>query len=152
MVRPRVRLRRDRVIRFGAWFVLLTAVMPNVLYIGHWPGVADAHTEATEREVRVAEEHSVHGWGMHAHGAANAPTAPSENTAPEPAGDEHSLHCHTGPAKCSGPQATIGSLSITEDSALLVFDAQFRELPSSDVMLTTEPEGSRILQPPRSTA
>jgi hypothetical protein len=153
MVRPRLRVRRDKMIRWGAWFVLLTAVLPNVMYVGHWPGTADAHTEAPEPPVRAVEEHSMRGgWGTHTHHAGQARPETPPDSPREPADDEHSLHCHTGPAKCSGPQATIGSLSITEDSALLAFDAQLRELPSIAQSPKAEPIGSRILQPPRFVA
>jgi hypothetical protein len=29
--------RRERLVRFGSWFVLLAALLPNDSYMGHWP-------------------------------------------------------------------------------------------------------------------
>ncbi len=50
---------RDELILRGSVFILLFAVLPNVLYVGHWsfpsgPGDQVIHTEAK------AEEHAAH--------------------------------------------------------------------------------------------
>jgi hypothetical protein len=42
--------KRRRLLRFGAWFVLLAAVLPNVAYVGHWPGSGDGHSHAESHE------------------------------------------------------------------------------------------------------
>ncbi len=48
--------RRERLIAFGAWFVLLAALLPNVTYMGHWPiGGLDVHLDSGDAAATLAE-------------------------------------------------------------------------------------------------
>jgi hypothetical protein len=73
-------------VRMGAWLVLLMAMMPNVLYVGHWPttGAADGH--------------------VHAH----APAPPAET--------EHAEHCHGDTSQCDAPSLVLVTWVIGESS------------------------------------
>lgn len=51
---------RQRLVAVGSLLILLLAVLPNVLYLGHWPipGMAsDVHQFQSEAETR---EHAIH--------------------------------------------------------------------------------------------
>jgi len=50
------KLRRDRLIRVGGLVVLLAAVLPNVLYVGHLPASGHQHIDTAAE----AEEHAEH--------------------------------------------------------------------------------------------
>jgi hypothetical protein len=63
--------------------------------------------------------------------------------------DEHDLHCHTGPSKCSGPQATVGSLNVNEDAGLPTPEGPVRLLFGVPAETAPEPPVSRLLQPPQ---
>ena len=52
------KLRRDRLIRVGGLVILLAAVMPNVLYLGHWSVAGEAHGGI--HTAAEAEEHAAH--------------------------------------------------------------------------------------------
>jgi hypothetical protein len=53
--------KRERLVRLGAWFVLLAALLPNVSYMGHWPiAGADVHLEAGVDPSSVIAEHEAH--------------------------------------------------------------------------------------------
>lgn len=102
-------------------FILLGVLLPNVVYLGHWPVGAEA---------AAAVEHE--------HGApAGAST------------DEHTLHCHSGPSKCAGGQAMTGALWIGEDARLLDLESSARPQFESPVLIAPESPVTRILQPPR---
>jgi hypothetical protein len=53
--------RRQWLVRLGAWFVLVAALLPNVSYMGHWPiAGADVHLEAGVDPSSVIAEHEAH--------------------------------------------------------------------------------------------
>ncbi len=53
--------RRERLIAFGAWFVLLAALLPNVTYMGHWPiGGLDVHFDEGSDPAAALAEHEDH--------------------------------------------------------------------------------------------
>jgi hypothetical protein len=53
--------RRERLIAFGAWFVLLAALLPNVTYLGHWPiGGLDVHFDDGADPAATLAEHEDH--------------------------------------------------------------------------------------------
>ncbi len=53
--------RRERLIAFGALFVLLAALLPNVTYMGHWPiGGLDVHFDAGVDPAAALAEHEDH--------------------------------------------------------------------------------------------
>ena len=103
-----------------AVFILLGAVVPNVLYLGH--------TDAP-----VAHSH-----------ARQLPGLPQA-----PAGEEHALHCHSGPAGCAGAQAMVGSVWAGEDHGLLAPAAETQRLPADNQITTLEAPVIRHLEPPR---
>jgi hypothetical protein len=114
---------RRNLLRLGALFVLLAAVLPNVTYVGHWnaPEASAAHTHS---------------------GESHGDQVPASS-------DDHAEHCHTGPAKCSGPHAITGSIWVGEDAGLLTLDPPLRILSRSGDIYVLEKLGSKILQPPR---
>ncbi|HUF52644.1 MAG TPA: hypothetical protein VMR52_02570 [Dehalococcoidia bacterium] len=63
--------------------------------------------------------------------------------------DEHDLHCHAGPAKCAGAQATVGSININEDSGLVTPEGTIRPTLDAPAEFAPEPPSSRLLQPPQ---
>jgi hypothetical protein len=110
--------------RLFALFVLAAAMLPNILYIGHWgPPTAAAHSHSQ------AAHHQ-----------------------PAPEADEHAQHCHTGPAKCAGPQALAGAIWVGEDAGLLGLNTTPRIIPISEELYVLDSFGSRLLQPPREAA
>lgn len=123
--------RRDNLLRAGAWLVLLLAVTPNVMYLGHGPlsvAPADAHEASS-----------------HAHPG----ESPAEDTSQA---EEHALHCHTGPSSCAGSQSLTGSLWVGEDAGLLSFDATPRVADAGYIATNTETPSHKLLQPPRHVA
>lgn len=54
-----MKARRQRLLRVGSLLVLLLAVAPNVLYIGHWPGIGDSQIDTQEE----AAGHTAHCHG-----------------------------------------------------------------------------------------
>lgn len=119
-------------VRFAALVILFGAILPQILYVGHWavPGVTGVGAQ-----VALVHTHEELGADHH-----------------EASGAEHDMHCHAGPAKCGGPQAMVASVWIGEDAGLLALDDAPRALYSETVTLTVEPLVSRILQPPQSAA
>jgi hypothetical protein len=65
--------------------------------------------------------------------------------------DEHDLHCHTGPSKCSGPQATVGSINVNEDPGLLTPEGTIRAMLDAPAVIVPDPLAGRLLQPPQAT-
>jgi hypothetical protein len=113
-------IRGKRLARAAAVFLLLGAVLPNVTYLGHI-GV-DSHSHAAE-----AARHDPSG----------------EN------GEEHTLHCHTGPARCAGAQAMVGAIWVGEDAGLLAPAAETSTAIDSLTLTSPEAPVLRILEPPR---
>lgn len=118
--------------RFAALLILFGSVLPQVLYVGHWPapGVTNVSAEAVERAHDESASADSHGEG----------------------GGAHELHCHAGPSKCGGPQAMVGAVWVGEDSGLLGLDATPRAQSRDTAMLNVEAPFSRILQPPQPIA
>jgi hypothetical protein len=154
MVLSGFKSRCGRVVRLGAWLVLLTAMLPNIAYFGHWPGTPSAteHSASAEEvaapEHRATMQHSGFAHRMHAGKWHHAPAELPDNSADTRQPDEHSLHCHTGPSSC-GPHATTGSLWIGEDSGLLTFDPSLKAVQRKTLTTEPEPLAHSILQPPR---
>jgi hypothetical protein len=82
--------KRERIVRWGAWFVLLAALLPNISYMGHWPIT------------------SADGSDEHAHGVERPAGHDSES-------DAHVAHCHAGPKSCGGGESTVGTPVIGEN-------------------------------------
>lgn len=104
----------------GSVVVLLFAVLPNVLYIGHAP--ADSHA--------------------HSH-------APPHNHASQTSAGDHTLHCHTGQAQCGGPHSLTGASWFGDPGPSVHFPHPLRAVdtvPEPSYLLDIE---HRILQPPR---
>jgi len=112
--------RRNRFARAVAVLLLLGAVLPNVTYVGHI------------------------GAESHAHAAETASHGP-----PGPSADEHTLHCHTGPARCAGAQALVGAIWVGEEAGLLAPAAETSTTLDTITLLTPEAPVLRILEPPR---
>jgi hypothetical protein len=80
----------QRVVRGGAWVVLLAAMLPNILYIGHWPtaGAAEGHTHTHPPLASSATEHAAHCHGDTSQCDAPALVlvtwVPGESSPPEP--------------------------------------------------------------------
>jgi hypothetical protein len=61
-------------VRAGCLIVLLLAIAPNVLYVGHWPGLpGEAHMHSPEE----AQAHAAHCHGPDAEGCASSPMGPA---------------------------------------------------------------------------
>jgi hypothetical protein len=117
-------VRKTHLLRFGAFLVLLTAVLPNVTYVGHW-SAPDAGA--------VAHTHVENSHGEQ----------------PDSSADDHAQHCHTSPAGCSGPSAIAGSIWVGEDAGLLNLDAAPHTERVGMDYHALNTFGSKILQPPR---
>jgi hypothetical protein len=127
----RIRIPSPGMTRFAALVILFGAILPQVLYVGHWPvpGVAQAGAPAVV-------EHT-HGEGADHHGTT---------------GGEHELHCHAGPAKCGGPQSMVASMWIGEDAGLLAFSDTPRISYTEAALPSVDPLVALILQPPQTTS
>ena len=121
--------------RFAALVILIGCILPQVTYLGHWPvpGVTSAIAESDEHE------------------AAAAPGQPAEDPEGE-GGIEHELHCHTGPSKCGGPQAMVGSVWVGEDAGLLGLDNAPHAESGAGTLSRRDPFLTPILPPPRALA
>jgi hypothetical protein len=128
----RIRIPSAGFTRFAALVILFGAIVPQALYVGHWPvpGVTSVTAEAL----------------LHAHEDAEGGHHQDEGS------PEHELHCHAGPSKCGGPQAMVASVWVGEDSGLLGLDSTPRAQSSETATLSVDPPVSRILQPPQSAA
>jgi len=113
------RLQGNVVICAASLLILLVAVLPNVLYVGHGPlSLGHDHTE------------------QDAHGGVAD-------------GGEHAEHCHVGPTRCGGSQSMVGTWWAGEDAGLLTLDGPARAIPSPSQQPAAEPLPVRLLQPPR---
>jgi hypothetical protein len=81
-------------------------------------------------------------------GPASAETA-HEDAHKTQTADEHDLHCHTGPSRCSGPQATVGSINVNEDSGLVTPEGTIQPTLDAPADMAPEPPSFRLLQPPQ---
>ncbi len=113
------RLRGAALIRTGSLIILLSAVFPNTLYIGHGPTSF-----------------------QHAHAAEQAHSTP-------PDGGEHAQHCHTGPSRCGGAQSMVGTWWAGEDAGLLSLHSPSRAVQTAEHWLLGDPLSGKKLQPPR---
>jgi hypothetical protein len=118
--------------RFAALIILFGSILPQVLYVGHWPvpSVTNAAAEIVEHTHDKGAPVDTHDEG----------------------GTEHDLHCHTGPSKCSGAQAMTGAIWVGEDSGLLGLDATPRAQSSDVTTLNVEGPFTRVLRPPQPIA
>lgn len=114
--------RGQKLLRAGAVFVLLAAVMPNVLYIGHGP------TEPSHKS-------------PHSHGAAAADVGSTS-------GEAHVQHCHVGAAKCAGPQSLVGT-SWIGDSHLPPEPGLVRVIGEPTAITVLDPSPVKFLHPPQ---
>ncbi len=103
-----------------AVFILLGAVLPNVAYVGH-AQPAPSHNHATRQ-----------------------PNAPQDSS-----GEEHALHCHTGPAGCTGGQSMVSAIWVGEDSGLIAPVSETRTALDSSQPTIPEAPVFPILEPPR---
>lgn len=78
--------RRHRLVRLGSILVLLLAVTPQVLYLGH-PG-ASAGSRPTARTMPAGHEHH------------------------EQAAAEHAGHCHVAPKGCAAADGVVNVASL----------------------------------------
>jgi hypothetical protein len=120
-------MKRDIIRRSGlastvAVFILLGAVLPNVLYLGHaQPAFSQSHAEH------------------------------QSNTQQETSGEEHALHCHAGSAGCAGAQAMVGAIWVGEDSGLTPSANEARPISDASQPTAPEAPVSPILEPPRAS-
>jgi hypothetical protein len=96
-------------------------LLPNVAFLGHWG----------------LDSGSAAGAAAHSHASAEAGV------------DEHDLHCHSGPASCTGGQATIGSINVSEDSGLITPQGTIIAILDSPAQAQPEPLAARLLRPPQ---
>jgi hypothetical protein len=123
--------RQRRYLSFAALIVLLLAVMPNALYMGHWPVFQHSSAESPP--------------SAHAHHAGDDTAAAEEAHA-------RAGHCPLGPAKCSDAQAPVQPfLAATDTFAMLAAGVLLLITISASYGLI-EPVNSRIEKPPRRTA
>jgi len=113
--------RRRQAIRLGSVLVLLLAVMPQVLYLGH-PAVG--RDESDRRISRPGHE-------QHDKVAA-----------------EHANHCHVGPKSCAGSDASIHAARLADVIAILPQGSEFLTLDTSQTIRTLT-FWQRLKKPPR---
>ena len=116
--------RRARIVRLGAWLVLVLALLPNVSYMGHWPEMAGN-----------TDDH-------HDDGLASDAT--------DEAADEHAAHCHIGPAHCGGGESMIGTPFVGDDTQGLILPGHENKIDTAQVLAAPNGYGTPILQPPQS--
>jgi hypothetical protein len=114
-------IRRSGPVSAIAVFILFGAVLPNVGYLGHTQPTP-SHNHATQQ-----------------------PNTPQDSSS----GEEHTLHCHAGPAGCAGAQAMVGAIWVGEDSKLIAPPSETRTAPYSSQPSTPEAHVFPILEPPR---
>lgn len=112
--------RRSGLVSAMAVFILLGAVLPNLVYLGHMQP-APSHIHATSQP----------------------------NTPQDSSGEEHALHCHAGPASCAGAQSMVAAIWVGEDSGLITPASETRVTRDSSEPTVPEAPVIRILQPPR---
>ncbi len=103
-----------------AVFILISAVLPNVGYLGHMQPTP-SHNDA-----------------------AHHPNTPQDSS-----GEEHALHCHAGAAGCAGAQSTVGAIWVGEDSGLIAPVNETRTALDSSQPTIPEAPVFPILEPPR---
>ncbi len=112
--------RRSGLVSAVAVFILFGAVLPNVGYLGH-------------AQPAPSHNHAAH----------------QLNTPQNSSGEEHTLHCHAGPAGCAGAQSMVGAIWVGEDSKLIAPPSETRTTPDSSQPTTPEAPVFPILEPPR---
>ena len=113
-------LRRSGLASAVAVFILLGAVLPNMVYLGH-AQPAPSHNHATHQ-----------------------PGTPQNSP-----GEDHTLHCHAGPAGCAGGQSMVSAIWVGEDSGLIAPPSEARATAASSKATALEAPVIRILEPPR---
>jgi hypothetical protein len=127
---------RRRAVRIGSLLVLLLAVFPNALYVGHWP-VFTQTAEPAEAANDVSHHH---------HGSSPAAAAETTGEAHERAG-----HCYAGPSKCSEAPGTGFFQPAVEAAVLALLAGGLLTLLFSYGRLDTGMFFRRIDEPPRRT-
>ncbi len=112
--------RRSGLVSAMAVFILLSAVLPNLVYLGH-AQPAPSHDHASHQTI-----------------------APQDSS-----GEEHALHCHAGSASCAGAQSTVGAIWVGEDSGLIAPVSETRTALDSSQPTIPEAPVFPILEPPR---
>ena len=102
--------RRRRLMKLGSVLVLLLAVAPQVLYLGH-PQSADKSSSAA-RTMPASHEH-------HAEAAA-----------------EHANHCHLGPKGCAASDGVVHVASASTAIEILDHDGTVRAIESAPLPRT----------------
>lgn len=84
-------------------FILLAAILPNLLYVGH--GFTEpAHAHETEGATESTER-----------------------------GDEHVQHCHLGPSTCAGQSSLVGTWWVGDASLLPEPDLVLATIDSAEI-------------------
>ena len=128
---------RRQVVRIGSVLILLFAVAPNALYMGHWPVFAQTDTPQSTPQPSEA--------GHHHHGA----SAPAQA-----AGEAHERagHCYAGPSKCSeAPGTSLFQPVVIEGITLAFLTGGLLILLSSYGPSVLASLAGRIDRPPRGT-
>jgi len=124
---------RRQVVRIGSVLILLFAVAPNALYMGHWPLLEPAEPAAASEPTH------------HHHGAADPAQVAGE-------AHERAGHCYAGPSKCSeAPATTLFQPAVIEGITLALLAGGLLTLLSSYGQSTVATFVRRIDQPPRRT-
>jgi hypothetical protein len=113
--------RRRQAIRLGSLLVLLLAVMPQVLYLGH-PGVG--RDESVQRISRPGHE-------QHDKVAA-----------------EHANHCHVGPKGCAAADGVMHAAPLSNAISVMPQNGEFLEFDTSQTIRTFT-LWQRLEKPPR---
>jgi hypothetical protein len=82
-------------------------------------------------------------------GVSTADAAHETTHSQTPSGEEHELHCHSGPAKCTGGVATIGSINVNEDSGLITPEGTVKPALDAPAEIAPEAPYIRELKPPQ---
>jgi len=100
--------RRRFVIKFGSVMVLLLAVMPQVLYLGH----PMREVDATEQTTSAGHEHH------------------------DRVATEHANHCHVGPKGCAAADGVAQAALLSSVTSILADDGSFATLESHESIQT----------------
>lgn len=76
-------------------------------------------------------------------------TDDAESSHQHETGGEHELHCHSGPATCTGGVATVSAIKVGEDAGLIAPAGTVRPILDAPDMMAPEPPYARLLQPPQ---
>jgi hypothetical protein len=117
--------KRDHLVRLGAWLILAFVLLPNILYMGHWPEMAGA--------------------GHDHHDEAAMPVDPGAHDSET---EDHAAHCHVGPAHCGGGESMIGTPFVGEETGLAL-PGHESKINTESLLAALNGHATPILQPPR---